>query len=120
VGLTLPTLFPICSRSGRVFGEGLGVIGWVPAATEKVIPALNRRALEASLPAVAQKNMATMAVVHIGPQEPCHHRRDFARVAQFHQQVKVVGHQAIMKDSKPESVAVSRHQVEECPIYVAS
>jgi hypothetical protein len=62
--------------------------------------------------------MATMAVVHIGPQEPCHHRRDFARVAQFHQQVKVVGHQAIMKDSKPESVAVSRHQVEECPTIV--
>ena len=30
----------------------------------------------------------------------------------------MVGHQAIMEDSKPESVAVSRHQVEECPTIV--
>jgi hypothetical protein len=88
-----PTVVPRCGHHSGHKRVALDV----PAATEKVIPALNRRALEASLPAVANETMATMAVVHIGPKEPCHHRRDFARVAQFDQQVKVVGHQAIME-----------------------
>jgi hypothetical protein len=51
--------------------------------------------------------------VHIGPQEPRHHRRNFARVAQFDQQVKVVGHQAIMEGTNQlATLCVSRSNVE--------
>ena len=57
--------------------------------------------------------MAAMTVVHVGAEQSSHDRRDLARITQFDQQVEVIRHQTIMKESKREPVAVLGHQVKE-------
>jgi hypothetical protein len=45
--------------------------------------------------------------------QPRIYRRDLARIAEFDQEMEMVGHQAILQELETESVAAAPHEVKE-------
>jgi hypothetical protein len=65
------------------------------------------------LPKVADKAATAVMVMHVGPQQARHPRRQLFGMLRPDQQVEMVGHQAVVVESHGEALPVALYQVEE-------
>jgi hypothetical protein len=79
---------------------------------------LDGRALEASLPEVAHEAIAPVEVVHVGAQDAGQALRQIRGAIQLHQDMKVIGHQAVMIEADAEAFLVARQQTEKTTAIV--
>jgi hypothetical protein len=78
-----------------------------------LVAALDRRALEAALPVMADEPVPAVAGVDVGPQQPRPQRRNLPGVFQRDRRMEGVAHQAVVVQAEAESVAVAPEQPQE-------
>ena len=90
----------------------------VTATTQQVLVGVYDRTLAPALEQVPDQPIPPPVMVPVGHQQPRQQRRQLARIGQLQQEVKIVVHQAIVIEPKPEAIALALQQPQEMEAVV--